>query len=156
MANGDQPFSLNYSSPAEQALRSGKSPDVNTLGVNAPAINPTSITAAFLKGNTNPAYKGFNQQGFDPSSIQPQIDQAGVRPNFGDNQAQADPKNPNNITAQNFLNNYQQGIQRGLIIDPVNPNNLGPFMSRPAPYQTDDRLVGQADPFPGSSGTKIG
>jgi hypothetical protein len=156
MANGDQPFSLNYTSPAAKAVRSGRSPDVNTLGINAPTVNPTSIYADFLKGSTNAANKNFYAQGFDPATVQAQIDQAGVSPNFGGNPDQSDPKNPNNITAQGFLDKYQRGIQVGLVPDPVNPNNLAPFMSRPAPYQTDDRLVGQAEPFPGSSGTKIG
>jgi len=156
MANGDQPFSLNYTSPTAKAVRSGQSPDVNTLGVNAPTVNPTSIYADFLKGSTNAANKNFYAQGFDPTTVQTQINDTGVQPNFGSTPDQTDPKNPNNITAQGFLNNYQQGIQRGLIVQPVNPNNLGPYMSKPVPYQADDRLVGQATPFPGSSGTKIG
>jgi hypothetical protein len=156
MATGDQPFSVNYTSPTAKAVRSGQPPDLNTLGVNAPIVNPTSIQADFLKSSTNALSRGFFQSSFDPTFVQTQIDQAGVQPNFGSNLDQADPKNPNNISAQNFLNSYQQGVQRGLIAQPVNPQNLTPFMSQPAPYQADDRLVGQAAPFAGSSGTKIG
>jgi len=149
VATGDQPFSINYTSPTAKAVRSGRSPAVNTLGANAPQINPTSIFSDFQKESTNPLSVDFGKQGFiDTSVVQPQIDQAGVQPNFGDNPYQADPKNSNNITAQNFLNKYQRGVQVGLISQPVNPNNLGPYMSKPAPYQADDRLVGQATPFP--------
>lgn len=149
MATGDQPFSLNYTSPTAKAVRSGRSPDVNTLGADAPRINPTSIFADFQKESTNPLSVGFGKQGFfDTSAVQTKIDQAGVQPNFGDNPYQADQKNSNNITAQNFLNKYQRGVQVGLISQPVNSNNLGPYMSKPAPYQADDRLVGQATPFP--------
>jgi len=156
VATADQPFAINYTSPAEKAVRSGQSLDTNTLGVNAPPINPTSIYADFLKGSTNARNKGFFQQSFDPSTVQAKIDQAGVQPNFGGNLDQADKKNPDNISAEDFLKNYQQGVQIGLVVQPVSSNNLGPYMSKPAPYQADDRLVGQATPFPGSSGTKIG
>jgi len=149
MATGDQPFSLNYTSPTAKAVRSGRSPDVNTLGADAPRINPTSIFADFQKESTNPLSVDFGKQGFfDTSAVQTKIDQASVQPNFGDNPYQADQKNLKNRAAWEFMGKYRDSVQVGLVPQPVNPNNLGPYMSKPAPYQADDRLVGQATPFP--------
>jgi hypothetical protein len=155
MATADRPFAVNYSSPTAKAVRGGQSPDENTLGPNAPAFDPTSMQKAFIKGSTNALNKGFFNQDFDPAPVQAKIDQAGTHGNFGGGNNQADPKNLDNKDAEEFLRFYQAGVQRNLIQQPVSSNNLGPYMSKPAPYQADDRLVGQAEPFPGSSGTKI-
>ena len=155
MATVDRPFAVNYTSPTAKAVRGGQSPDENTLGPNAPAFDPTSMHKAFIQGSTNALNKGFFNQDFDPSTVQAKIDRAGTYGNFGGGDDQADQKNPNNIEAGKFLSLYQEGVQRNLIQQPVSSDNLGPYMSKPAPYQADDRLVGQAEPFPGSSGTKI-
>jgi hypothetical protein len=151
------PFKLQYNSLSSQAVRDGKpASDGSDLRQDPPPFDPRKLQSSFIKSGTNPLKTGFNSQQFDPKTVQGLIDKAGTTPNFGNAGNTFDPGDEVNKAGKEFLTKYQEGVQRGLVQDPVNQANLAPFMSRPAPYQNGEGLTNVSQPFPGSSGTKIG
>lgn len=156
MSDG-RPFQLQYDSPVGKAMRSGAAASTgDDLKKDPPSFDPRQLQASFIKSGTNPLKTGFNRQEFDPSTVQGLIDKAGVTPNFGDFGNTTNQKDESNKAGKEFLAKYQEGVQRGLVQDPVNEDNLGPYMSRSAPYQTGEGLTNVSQPFPGSSGLKVG
>lgn len=156
MSDG-RPFQLQYDSPTAKEVRSGAPASYgNDLKKDPPPFDPRKLQSSFIKSGTNPLKTGFNSQEFDPSTVQGLIDKAGTAPNFGDIGNTTNQEDAGNKAGKEFLAKYQEGVQRGLVQDPVNENNLGPFMSRSAPYQNGEGLTNVSQPFPGSSGTKIG
>ena len=62
-----------------------------------------------------------------------------------------------NAHAINFLNNYQQSVQKGLISedDRVGPDKMSYIATQPANMASNDSSPETAGKFPGASGVKI-
>lgn len=152
---GREPFSLQYDNPQAKKMRSGDPASTGELLTKTPPpFDPRQLQAAFIKNSTNPLKDGFNAQYFDSTEVQKLINKAGTNSNFGEIGNTFDPKNSNNIDAQKFLKMYQEGVQRQLVENPVNPHNLDQI-AQTAPYQKGDGLVNESKPFPGGDPSKI-
>jgi hypothetical protein len=145
------PFQEDYSSPADQAWRSGASPYAGTLGPNRTADTLKNTFAAKLK--KNPDYANFYSSTFPEAAPQSQskIDAAASNdsPNF---------ENPGDQSfAQNFLNSYKQGVMRGLIEEDraVSSANLARLTTESAAQGSNERDPNTASQFPGQGGIKI-
>jgi hypothetical protein len=128
------PFSKDYTSPADQAWRTGESPDQGTLGPYRHADqDPASFRNSFVsKLRHNPDYKTFysgNIYSADTAAAsQQKIDTAAET-------STASFKDPgNNTLANDFLTKYSQGVDRGLIEEDraVKPENLARLTNEPA------------------------
>lgn len=147
-----QPFSKDYTSPFDQAWRSGSYPDAGTLGPNA-AVEFKNTFASKL--DKNPDYKGFYDSGF----FQDTADQSQIKINKAAKTDKPNFKNPaDNGLAQGFLDRYLQGVERGLISeeDRVGPDKLSYISSQDATAGSSERSPQTASKFPGESGTQIG
>ena len=145
-----QSFSKDYSSPADQAWRTGKGPDRGTLGPNRSAdIDPTSFKDNFVaKLQDNPGYKNFyNGSVFSADTAaasQQKIDEkakttSSTFKNTGDD-----------ILAADFRTKYVEGVSRGLVQeeDAVTPDNLKAFTSEPAAARISDKDPNTVNKFP--------
>jgi len=155
-----QPFSKDYSDPAEQAWRQGKSPYAGTLGPNPQSsTDPESFKNSFVdRIKSNPDSKGFytnNVFARDTATLsQGKIDAAAStdRPNFvspGDNNL-----------AWDFLQKYSGpggAIERGLVEADraVTKEGLARLVSQPATAGSSERDPNTANKFPGEGGTRI-
>lgn len=147
-----QPFSKKYTTPSDQAFRSGLSPDNKTLGPNA-AVNFKNTFAS--KFDKNPDYTGFYDTGF----FQETADQSQLKIDKAAKTSQPSFKDPSdNNLAKSFLDRYVQGVDRGLISeeDSVGPGKLSYISSQSATDGSSERSPQTANKFPGDSGTQIG
>ena len=156
MAFNFQSFSKDYTSPADQAWRTGKGPDQGTLGPNRQAdTDPTSFKDSFVsKLRDNPGYKNFyNGSVFSADTAaasQQKIDEQS-------NTADSTFKNPGDTSiANDFLTKYSEGVNRGLIQeeDAVTPDNLKAFTSEPAAARINEKDPNTVNKFP-SQGVSI-
>jgi hypothetical protein len=150
MAFNFQSFSKDYTSPADQAWRTGKGPDRGTLGPNRKAdTDPTSFKDSFVsKLRDNPGYKNFyNGSIFSADTAaasQQKIDEQS-------NTADSTFKDPGDTSiANDFLTKYSEGISRGLVQeeDAVRPENLAKFTSEPAAARISDKDPNTVNKFP--------
>lgn len=145
-------FPKDYSSPADQAWRSGESPYSGTLGPNRTADPIRDPWAADMK--KNPDYANFyaNRTFVDvaPQS-QAKIDAASKsdQPNF------SNPGDQSFATA--FAKNYAQAISRGLVEEDraVKPGNLARLSSESATVGSNESDPNTAGKFP-NQGVKVG
>ena len=144
-------FPKDYSSPADQAWRTGESPYSGTLGPNRTADPVRDPWAADMK--KNPDYDTFySNRTFATVAPQSQakIDAASQTdiPNF------SNPGDQSFATA--FVKNYAQAISRGLVEEDkaVQPVNLARLMSQPATAGSNESDPNTAGKFP-SQGIKV-
>ena len=153
-----QPFSKDYSAPADQAWRRGDRVDVGTLGPNPRASqDPQAFKNAFVNRiRFNPDSKSFYSSNVfaqeTAARSQGKIDAAAStdQPNFinpGDNQL-----------AQDFVSKYSQAVSRGLIEEDraVTKDGLAKLVSEPATAGSSERDPNTANKFPGEGGTQVG
>lgn len=145
-------FSKDYSSPADQAWRTGESPYSGTLGPNRTADPIRDPWVADMK--KNPDYANFySDRTF--ANVVPQS-QAKI-----DRLAQTDLPNFSNpgdqSFATDFARNYAQAISRGLVEKEkaVQPVNLANLMSEPATAGSNEASSNTAGKFP-NQGVKVG
>jgi len=149
-------FSKDYTSPADQAWRTGESPDRGTLGPNRKAdTDPTSFKDTFVsKLRDNPGYKNFyNGSVFSADTA------AASQQKINEESKTSDStfKNPNDTRlANDFLTKYSEGVNRGLIQeeDAVTPDNLKAFTSEPAAARISEKDPNTVNKFP-SQGVSI-
>ena len=156
MAFNFQSFSKDYTSPADQAWRTGKGPDRGTLGPNRQAdTDPTSFKDSFVsKLRDNPGYKNFYNESVYSSdaaaTAQQQIKDQSTR-------TTSTFKNPEDRSlADDFRIKYVEGVSRGLIQeeDAVTPGNLNVFTSEPAAARISEKDPNTVNKFP-SQGVSI-
>jgi hypothetical protein len=150
MAFNFQSFSKDYTSPADQAWRTGKGPDRGTLGPNRSAdIDSTSFKDNFVaKLQDNPGYKNFYNGSIysadAAATSQQQIKDQSTR-------TTSTFKNPGDKSlADDFRTKYVEGVSRGLIQeeDAVTPDNLKAFTSEPAAARISDKDPNTVNKFP--------
>ena len=150
MAFNFQSFSKDYTSPADQAWRTGKGPDRGTLGPNRKSdTDSNSFKDAFVsKLRDNPGYKNFyNESVFSDDTAelsQQKINDKSKTPD-------ALFKDPNDTDLANaFLTRYSEGVSRGLIQeeDAVKPENLAKFTNEPAAARISDKDPNTVNKFP--------
>lgn len=156
MAFNFQSFSKDYTSPADQAWRTGKGPDQGTLGPNRQAdTDSTSFKDSFVsKLRDNPGYKNFyNGSIFSADTAaasQQKIDEQS-------NTADSTFKDPGDTSiANDFLTKYSEGVNRGLIEEDraVKPDNLARLTSEPAAAGASEKDPNTINKFP-SQGVSI-
>jgi hypothetical protein len=156
MAFNFQSFSKDYTSPADQAWRTGKGPDRGTLGPNRRAdTDSTSFKDSFVsKLRDNPGYKNFyNGSIFSADTAaasQQKIDEQS-------NTADSTFKDPGDTSiANDFLTKYSEGVNRGLIEEDraVKPDNLARLTSEPAAAGASEKDPNTINKFP-SQGVSI-
>ena len=139
----------------EEIFLEGKDPYSGTLGLPPRAgINPLDKFAADMQVH-NPIYQAFQDESRTFPEIAPlsqqKIDRAAstVMPNFRDD--------VDNVSALNFLDRYQQGVQKGLISkeDSVGPDKIAYIANQPAMMGSNDSNPSTAGKFPGASGVKV-
>lgn len=145
-------FQKDYSSPADQAWRSGQSPYSGTLGPNRTSDPIRDPWAADMK--KNPDYANFYSSNRTFVDVAPQsqqkIDAASTtdKPNFS---------NPGDQSfAAAFAKNYAQAISRGLVEEDraVRPGNLARLSSESANSGSNESDPNTAGKFP-NQGVKI-
>jgi hypothetical protein len=150
MAFNFQSFSKDYTSPADQAWRTGKGPDRGTLGPNRKAdTDPTSFKDSFVsKLRDNPGYKNFyNGSIFSADTAAASQQKIDEQSNTSDSTF----KDPGDTSiANDFLTKYSEGISRGLVQeeDAVRPENLAKFTSEPAAARISDKDPNTVNKFP--------
>ena len=151
-----QSFSKDYTSPADQAWRTGEGPDKGTLGPNRKSdTDPNSFKDAFVsKLRDNPGYKNF----YNGSVFS--ADTAAVSQQKIDDESKTSDstfKNPGDKSlADDFRTKYVEGVSRGLIQeeDAVTPDNLKAFTSEPAAARINEKDPNTVNKFP-SQGVSI-
>ena len=145
-----QSFNKDYTSPAEQAWRTGKGPDRGTLGPNRKAdADPTSFKDSFVaKLQDNPRYRNFYNGSVYSSDAaatsQQQIEDQSTR-------TTSTFKNPQDKSlADDFRIKYVEGVSRGLVEEDraVRPENLVNFVSEPAAARISDKDPNTVNKFP--------
>jgi hypothetical protein len=150
MAFNFQSFSKDYTSPADQAWRTGKGPDRGTLGPNRKVdTDPTSFRDSFVsKLRDNPGYKNFyNGSIFSADTAAASQQKIDEQSNTSDSTF----KDPGDTSiANDFLTKYSEGISRGLVQeeDAVRPENLAKFTSEPAAARISDKDPNTVNKFP--------
>ena len=150
MAFNFQSFSKDYTSPADQAWRTGKGPDRGTLGPNRRAdTDSTSFKDAFVsKLRDNPGYKNFyNGSIFSADTAAASQQKIDEQSNTSDSTF----KDPGDTSiANDFLTKYSEGISRGLVQeeDAVRPENLAKFTNEPAAARISDKDPNTVNKFP--------
>ena len=151
-----QKFSKDYTSPVDQAWRTGRGPDRGTLGPNRKAdTDPVSFKDNFVAEVTdNAGYKNFyNGSVFG-------ADTAALSREKYKNQSNTTTstfKNPkDNLLAKDFLAKYSEGVKSGLVLkeDAVTPDNLKAFVNEPAAARISDKDPNTVNKFP-SQGVSI-
>ena len=145
------PYSQDYTGPADQARRAGKSPDVGILGPNPKsASDPNSFKNDFIaRYKLNPDSKTFYSQGIFPGETanlsQQKYDEADGSPYFA---------NPDDQTlANDFVSKYSTGISRGLIEEDraITSSSVDQFRTKkPREGLGDSNVV--SGKFPGAGG----
>lgn len=151
-------FSRDYSDPAEQAWRTGKSPYQQTLGPNRGSdADPYSFQNSFVSDlRKNPDFKNFyNNSVFssDTASMsQQKLDDSSYR-----NTANFVNPSDNNL-ANDFLVKYSQGVSRGLIEQDraIFPSNLSRLTTEPATAGSNEKDPNTTGKFPGQQGVQPG
>ena len=151
-----QSFSKDYTSPADQAWRTGKGPDRGTLGPNREAdTDSTSFKDNYVaKLQDNPGYKNFYNGSVYSSDAasksQQQIKDQSKRTTstFKDSGDKS--------LADAFRTKYVEGVSRKLIQeeDAVTPGNLKAFTSEPAAARISEKDPNTVNKFP-SQGVSI-
>jgi hypothetical protein len=138
------PFQKDYSSPADQAWRTGTSPYAGTLGPNRTADAVKNSFAADVK--RNPDYANFYNRTFADVAPQSQarIDSAAGTndPNFS---------NPGDQSfAKQFAQNYAQGVTRGLIEEDraVTKDRLARLTTEAATASSSEKDPNTANKYP--------
>ena len=137
-------FPKDYSSPTDQAWRTGKSPYSGTLGPNRTADAIRDPFAADAK--KNPDFANFYNRTF--SEVAPQS-QAKI-----DAAAQSDQPNFTNPGDQSFAKSfaklYAQGVSRGLVEEDraVRPDNLARLTTESATEGSSSKDPNTAGKFP--------
>ena len=149
-------FSKDYTSPSDQAWRTGESPYQGTLGPYRRADQePDSFKNKFVSElRANPDYKNFYEQ----SNFQ--ADTAALSQQKINNQSQTpyatflDPGDSQ--LANDFLTKYTEGINRGLIEEDraIKPDNLARLASEPAAAGISAKDPNTVNKFP-SQGVSI-
>ena len=150
------PFSKDYTSPADQAWRTGESPDQGTLGPYRKSDqDPNSFRNSFVtKLRHNPDYKTF-YSGNIYSADTAEASQQKI--NTAAQTAEATFKDPgNNTLANDFLAKYSQGIDRGLIEEDraIKPENLDNLTTEPAAARISSKDPNTVNKFP-SQGVSV-
>jgi len=145
------PYSQDYTGPADQARRAGKSPDVGILGPNPKsASDPNSFKNDFIsRYKLNPDSKTFYSQGIFSGATadlsQQKYDEADGTPYFA---------NLNDQTlANDFITKYSTGIARGLIEEDraITASSVDQFRTKkPMEGLRDSNVV--SGKFPGTGG----
>lgn len=149
-------FSKDYSSPADQAWRTGEGPYQGTLGPNRSAdTDPTAFTNRFVTElRSNPDYKNFYSKNiFSSDTAKASQDKI----NTSSTEDSATFKNPlDNTFANDFLSKYSEGVARGLIEEDraVRPDNLARLTTEPATAASSAKDPNTANKFP-SQGVAI-
>jgi hypothetical protein len=156
MAFNFQSFSKDYTSPADQAWRTGKGPDRGTLGPNRKTdTDPESFKDSFVsKLRDNPGYKNF-YNGSVFSADTAELSQQKI--NDESKTTNATFKDPNDTNlANDFLTKYSEGVSRGLIEeeDAVTPDNLARLTGEPAAAGASEKDPNTVNKFP-SQGVSI-
>lgn len=144
-------YSRDYTSPADQAYRSGKAPDIGILGPNPKSeTDPNAFKNDFIsRYKLSPDSKTFYKQGIFSGDTaiasQQKIDEADGTPNFA---------NPDDQElAQDFVFKYTKGIDRGLVEQDraITAASLDQFRSKkPMEDLRDSNVV--SGKFPGAGG----
>lgn len=150
------PFSKDYTSPADQAWRTGEGPDQGTLGpYRSSDQDPTSFRNSFVtKLRNNPDYKNF-YNGSVYSADTAAASQEKINNAAKSSTATFKDLGNNNI-ANDFLTKYTEGIDRGLIEEDraVKPENLAELTSEPAAARISAKDPNTANKFP-SQGVSV-
>lgn len=147
-------FSKDYTSPSDQAWRTGKSPDNQISGPNK-NLGPESFRNNFItKSRKNPDFDGFYQQVFGAETAQQSQDKLDNA--FRTNEALFTDER-NNALANDFLSKYSQGVSRGLIEEDraVFPENLGRLVTENAIAGSNLKDPNTTTQFPGTGGIQI-
>jgi hypothetical protein len=156
MAFNFQSFSKDYTSPADQAWRTGKGPDRGTLGPNRRAdTDSTSFKDSFIsKLRDNPGYKNFyNGSIFSADTAAASQQKIDEQSNTSDSTF----KDPGDTSiANDFLTKYSEGVSRGLIEEDraIGPDNLARLTSEPAAAGASEKDPNTINKFP-SQGVSI-
>jgi hypothetical protein len=148
-------FSQRYEGPDDKAVRDKKPVDAGTIGPYSPAsTNPESYkNLAVSSLRKNPPSQQFYSQAYsqqDAQQAQARIDSLGGTANFS---------NPGDQSlAQDFLNKYIQGGQRGLLPqdEMITQQTIAAYQSQQPGQGIGDGNVTAASriKYPGATGTK--
>ena len=156
MAFNFQSFSKDYTSPADQAWRTGKGPDRGTLGPNRRSdTDPTSFKDSFVaKLQDNPGYKNFYNGSVYSSDAAAESQQQIKDQSKRTDSTFRNPEDKN--LADDFLTKYSEGVSRGLVQeeDAVTSENLARFVSEPAAARISDKDPNTVNKFP-SQGVSV-
>lgn len=147
-------FSKNSTSPSEQAWRTGKPPDNQTLGPNK-NLGPDSFRNKFVaRVRENPDFDGFYQQVFGAETAQRSQDKLN---NASVTNEALFIDERNNALANDFLGKYYKGVSRGLIEEDraVFPENLSRLVTENAIAGSNLKDPNTTNQFPGAGGVQI-
>lgn len=139
------PFQKNYDTPADKAWRSGLSPYSGTLGPNRtadPKLNPFSANV-----RKNPEYRDF----YSDRTFYQVAPRSEEKILAASQSSESTFQNPGDKSfADKFLQEYSQGIQRGLIEEDraVRPENLARLVTENATAGSNINDPNTANQFP--------
>lgn len=144
-------FSKDYTSPADQAWRTGSSPYQGTLGPYRSAeSNPNAFKNSFVADlrKDNPDYKNFYSGNVYSAETAAQSQQ---KINTAAETDTSTFKDPGDKTiADDFLKKYSEGVSRNLIEEDraVKPENLKELTSEPAAAMISSKDPNTVNKFP--------